>query len=182
MDKYTQANRLISAITPLGQDKLLLVGFSGQEAISQLFHFQLDVLAENGTDVAFDKLLGQKISIEIVLRSGTKRYLNGVCNRVSQGERDNTFTAYHLEVVPQLWLLTRRAQSRIFQQPSVPNILKKVLQGLDVSYEIQGTFHPRDYCVQYRETDFNFISRLMAEEGIYYWLYSNKGTFSFIGI
>src|SRR5262245_3945333 len=115
MAEYTQHNRLISVITPLGKDKLLLVGFSGQEAISQLFHFQLDLLAENGTEVAFDKLLGQRISIEIVLRSGTKRYLNGICNRVSQGERDTTFTAYRLEIVPQLWMLTLRAQSRIFQ-------------------------------------------------------------------
>lgn len=168
MAEYTQDNRLISVITPLGKDQLLLIGFAGQEAISQLFHFQLDLLAENGTDVAFDRLLGQRVSIEIVLRSGAKRYLNGICNRVSQGERDATFTAYHLEIVPQLWLLTRRAQSRIFQQISVPDILRKVLQGLDVSYELQGTFHPRDYCVQYRETDFNFISRLMEEEGIYY--------------
>jgi type VI secretion system secreted protein VgrG len=64
--------------------------------------------------------------------------------------------------------LTRRAQSRIFQHLNVPDILKKVFAGLDVTYEIQGTFHPRDYCVQYRETDFNFASRLMEEEGIYY--------------
>src|SRR2546427_455144 len=52
--------------------------------------------------------------------------------------------------------------------PLVPDILKKVLTGIDVTWEIQGTFHPRDYCVQYRETDFNFASRLMEEEGIYY--------------
>jgi type VI secretion system secreted protein VgrG len=73
-----------------------------------------------------------------------------------------------MEIVPQFWLLSRKAQSRIFQRMNVPDILKKVLEGLDVSYEIQGTFHPRDYCVQYRETDFNFASRLMEEEGIYY--------------
>src|SRR5437588_127803 len=66
------------------------------------------------------------------------------------------------------WLLTKRAQSRIFQHQSVPDILKKVLTGVDVAYEIQGTFEPRDYCVQYRETDFHFASRLMEEEGIYY--------------
>jgi type VI secretion system secreted protein VgrG len=71
-------------------------------------------------------------------------------------------------MVPQFWLLTRRAQSRIFQQITVPDILRKVLEGLDVVYEIQGTFPKRDYCVQYRETDFNFASRLMEEEGIYY--------------
>ncbi len=70
--------------------------------------------------------------------------------------------------MPQFWLLTKRAQSRIFQHIAVPDILKKVLTGLDVDLQIMGTFQPRNYCVQYRETDFNFASRLMEEEGIYY--------------
>ena len=69
----------------------------------------------------------------------------------------------------------QRAQSRIFQNLTVPDILKKVLTGLDVTYEIQGTFHPRDFCVQYRETDFNFASRLMEEEGIFYFFKHTDG-------
>ena len=76
--------------------------------------------------------------------------------------------AYHLDVVPQFWFLTKRAQSRIFQQVSVPQILQQVLAGLDVSYDLRGTYQPRDYCVQYRETDFDFACRLMEEEGIFY--------------
>jgi type VI secretion system secreted protein VgrG len=106
--------------------------------------------------------------IEVALPKEQTRFISGICNRLSQAGQDFEFTAYRMEIVPQFWFLTRRAQSRIFQQMSVPDILKKVLQGLDVSYEIQGTFHPRDYCVQYRETDFNFASRLMEEEGMYY--------------
>src|SRR5262249_55007498 len=124
--------------------------------------------AENRTDVSFDKLLGQAVTVTLLLPQGGKRYFNGICNRVSQGQRDNTFTHYHMEVVPMLWLLTKNSQSRIFQHVSVPDILKKVLAGLDVTYELQGTFHPRDYCVQYRESDFAFASRLMEEEGIFY--------------
>jgi type VI secretion system secreted protein VgrG len=108
------------------------------------------------------------------LVDGEKRYFSGICNRISQGERDENFTRYRMEVVPQFWLLTKRAQSRIFQQMTVPDILKKVLTGLDVTYEIQGTFHPRDFCVQYRETDFNFASRLMEEEGIFYFFKHNS--------
>jgi type VI secretion system secreted protein VgrG len=88
--------------------------------------------------------------------------------RIGQGEQDKEFTHYRAEIVPSLFLLTRKAQSRIFQRLTVPDILKKVLVGFDVKYDIQGTFHPRDFCVQYRETDFNFASRLMEEEGIYY--------------
>jgi type VI secretion system secreted protein VgrG len=175
MPTYVQAERPLRVTTPLGKDALLLVGFTGQEALSQLFHFQLEVLAENKTDVAFDKLLGQKITVDLALPGGKRRYFNGVCSRVSQGTRDFEFTAYQLEIVPQFWLLSKRAQSRIFQHMPVPDILKKVLEGLDVTYEIQGTFHPRDFCVQYRETDFNFASRLMEEEGIYYFFKHSAG-------
>ena len=171
---YTQQNRAMEVTTPLGENKLLLLAFSGQESLSRLFDFQLDLTAENEVDVAFDKLLGQKITTRLDLPNGEKRYFSGICNRVGQGERDEIFTRYRMEVVPQFWLLTKRAQSRIFQQMTVPDILKKVLTGLDVTYEIQGSFHPRDFCVQYRETDFNFASRLMEEEGIFYFFKHNS--------
>jgi type VI secretion system secreted protein VgrG len=173
---YTQENRAMEVTTPLGKDKLLLVGFTGQESVSRLFSFHLDMLAENNTDVAFDKLLGQKITIRLDLPDRGKRHFNGICNRISQGERDEVFTSYRMEIVPQLWVLRKRAQSRIFQQMTVPDILKKVLDGLDVTYEIQGQFHPRDFCVQYRETDFNFASRLMEEEGIFYFFKHSDGS------
>ena len=168
MTTYLQADRPLTITTPLGKDDLLPVGFSGREAISQLFGFQLDALAENKTNIAFDKLLGRKITISLRLPGGKQRHINGICKGIRQGGRDHEFTSYRLEIVPELWLLTKRTQSRIFQQLSAPDILKKVLQGLDVSYEIQGAFQPRDYCVQYRETDFGFASRLLEEEGIYY--------------
>jgi type VI secretion system secreted protein VgrG len=168
MAKYTQAVRLLEVATPLGADAFLLTGFTGHEGISRLFRFELDLLAENSQDVPFDKLLGQRAALRLALAKGQNRFISGIVSRLSQGARDPTFTRYRLELVPQFWLTTRRAQSRIFQNLSVPDILKKVLQGLDVAYEIQGTFHPREYCVQYRETDFAFVSRLMEEEGIYY--------------
>lgn len=171
---YTQANRPMAVTTPLGKDVLLLVGLSGQEAISRLFSFQLDMIAENDKNVAFDKLLGQKISVRLNLPDDKERYISGLCKQVSQGEQGVEFTSYRMEIVPELWKLTKKAQSRIFQQKSVPDILKKVLEGLDVTYEIQGNFHPRDFCVQYRETDFNFASRLMEEEGIFYFFKHNS--------
>jgi type VI secretion system secreted protein VgrG len=176
MTTYAQADRSISVTTPLGPDRLLLTGFAGREAVSELFDFRLDLVAENATDVAFDKLLGQKLTVTVLLPGEKKRFFNGVCNRVSQGARDTVFTHYQAEIVPQFWLLTKRAQSRIFQHINVPEILKRVLAGLDVAFEIQGTFHPRDYCVQYRESDFHFASRLMEEEGIYYFFkHSERG-------
>lgn len=165
---YTQTHRPMEVITPLGKDALLLIGFSGHEAISQLFSFQLDMLAPNATVVPFEKLLGQKITVRLDMQGGLQRFFNGVCIRVSQGMRDNNFTGYRMEIVPEFWKLTKRTDIRTFQHMAVPDILKKVLSKLDVTYEIQGTFQPRDYVVQYRETDYNFASRLMEEEGIYY--------------
>jgi type VI secretion system secreted protein VgrG len=165
---FSQASQLLQIITPLGPDALHLFGFTGREGISQLFRFQADLLAENRREIAFDKLLGQKVTLSLALGGGKTRYFNGIVSRFSQGPRDHTFTRYQAEVVPELWLLTRQTQSRIFQHQTVPDILKKVLAGLNPLFELVGTFHPRNYCVQYRESDFAFASRLMEEEGIFY--------------
>ncbi|HTO88055.1 MAG TPA: type VI secretion system tip protein TssI/VgrG [Thermoanaerobaculia bacterium] len=182
MASYAQAERVLSVDTPLGTDAVLLVGFRGVDAISQLFRYRLDLIAENAKDVAFDKVLGQKCTVTFRWgdKNAKKRYFNGICSRISQGERDAVFTSYHIELVPQAWLLTRKAQSRIFQRMTIPDILKKVLTGFDVSYKIQGSFEPRDFCVQYRETDFNFASRLMEEEGIYYFFKHEDGNHTMV--
>src|SRR5262249_37115774 len=116
----------------------------------------------------FDQLLGQPINVRLELPGRKQRFFHGLCNQVSQGESDQFFTRYTLGMVPDLWLLTKTAQCRIFQQKTVPDILKEAFEDLDATFEIQGTFQPRDYVVQYRETDFNFASRLMEEEGIWY--------------
>jgi type VI secretion system secreted protein VgrG len=174
MAAITQTGRALTVTTPLGKDALFAVGFSGQEAISQLFRFQVDVIAEPKTAVPFDKLLGQPVSVS--LAGGNKaRHFHGICHRVSQGESDVEFTAYRLELVPKFWLSTKRAQSRIFQHKSVLDILKEVLTNLDVSFQLQGKYEPRDFCVQYRETDFNFASRVMEEEGIFYFFKHSAG-------
>lgn len=171
---FAHTDRPMKLTTPLGEDALLLIAVRGREAISELFHLELETLwQDQNKPLPFDQLLGQKIEVEIAHRSGT-RYFNGIAVKITQGGLDQRFIAYRVEVVPQLWLLTRRQQSRIFQHKTIPDILKEVLQGLDVAYEIQGDFEPRDYCVQYRETDFNFASRLMEEEGIYYFFKHSK--------
>src|SRR5580698_4633718 len=82
-----------------------------------------------------------------------------------------------MRVVPDVWKLTRKFQSRIFQHITVPDILKQVLSGFDASLvDIQGTFEQREYCTQYRETDFEFLSRMMEEEGIYYFFKFARGS------
>jgi type VI secretion system secreted protein VgrG len=173
---YTQTGRLLSVTTPLGADYFILSGFTGHESISRLFRFQLQCIATNDKKPSFDALLGQTVTAEVTLPDKSKKYISGICNRVSQGARDQTFTLYLLDIVPKFWLLTRKTQSRIFQHMTVPDILKKVLTGLDVSWEIKGTFQPRDFCVQYRESDYAFASRLLEEEGIYYFFKHANGS------
>jgi type VI secretion system secreted protein VgrG len=165
---YSQQHRPIEVVTPLGTDVLLLKGFTGREGVSQLFDFRLELLAENPKAVVFDKLLGQPVTVRLALGGDHQRFFHGIVSRFSEGRQDQRFTHYRAQVVPQFWLLTRRVRSRIFQHQTVPQILKDVLEGLSVSFHIQGTFHARDFVVQYRESDFAFASRLMEEEGICY--------------
>ncbi len=171
MPSYLQADRFLRVMTPLGPDQLLLRSFSGKEGLSELFRYELELIAEHSEQIRFEKLLGQRITFQLSVDVNRYRSFNGICSRVSQGQRDATFTYFRMEVVPELWLLTRVVRSRIFQQKSVIEILDEVLEGLTPapSFRIQGQFHPRDYCVQYRESDFDFVSRLMEEEGIYYY-------------
>jgi type VI secretion system secreted protein VgrG len=167
---YTQDNRLIGINTPLGKDVLLLQSFSGQEGVSRLFAFDLDLLSENRA-VSFEKIIGQRVTIRIALSTGEKRYINGFVSRFAHVGQDERFARYHAEVVPWLWFLTRTSDCRIFQNMTIPDVIAKIFHDLgfnDFKNALEGSFEPREYCVQYRETDFAFVSRLMEEYGISY--------------
>jgi len=181
MADYTQAKRPLAITTPLGKDVLLLAGFKGQEAISQMFRFQAELLAKLETKISFDAILGQSVTVELVNnQDGSKRHFHGIVNRFTSGRRDETFAHYRAEIVPKLWLLSKKSQSKIFQHLTIPDILKKVLVGFDVKWEITGSYYPRDFCVQYRESDFAFASRLMEEEGIYYFFKHSDGNHTMV--
>jgi type VI secretion system secreted protein VgrG len=167
---FEQTDRPMKLTTPLGPNALILVGLAGREAISQMFYFELKAAWVDQTKLLpFDQLLGKKVTVEISFADGqNKRYFNGMVSKVTQHERDEDFTYYTLEVVPELWLLDRKQSSRTFQHITAPDILRQLFTGMDVDYQTQGTFEQREYCVQYRETDLAFASRLMEEEGIYY--------------
>src|SRR5574338_119961 len=174
---YTQTNRRIAIATPLGKDVLLLRGFTGSEAISQLFHFDLDLVSENH-EIKFQDIVGKNVTLSILDADGKPRYWNGFISRFSQGSQDRRLIAYRAQMVPWLWFLTRTADCRIFQNMAVPDIIRKIFSDLgfqDFALRLYGSFTPREYCVQYRETDFNFVSRLMEEEGIGYYFRHTDG-------
>ncbi len=170
MGKYTQDNRLIRVHTPLGKDVLLLQSFSGQESISKLFQFDLRMHSEK-RDIAFDDVVGKGVTVEITLNDGSSRHINGLISSFSQAGSSRKFAHYQATVVPWLWLLTRTSDCRIFQKKTAPDIIQQIFKEYgfaDFKLRIHDTYEEREYCVQYRETDFNFVSRLMEEEGIFY--------------
>lgn len=171
----TQDGRTLQLSTPLGKDYLLAQRFRCSEGINQLFHIELELLHDEELDgftptIADPKaVIGNAMALVVSQAEGVERHFHGICNRFTQGSRNERFTAYWAELVPKVWLLTQITQSRIFQNKSVPEILEHILTGFDYNTEIQGEFKPRNYCVQYRESDWDFASRLMEEEGIYYY-------------
>ena len=177
----TQDNRQLNIDTPFGKDFLLLDDFAANEYLSELFRYELELLHDEEdsgnepTVVDPARILGQSVTIHLQQKEGTERFFNGIVSEFSQGSRDRRFTRYRAVVVPEIWLLTQVRQSRIFQHQTVPDILKAVFDGFAASFEIQGTFEAREFCVQYRESDWDFASRLMEEEGIYYFFAHENG-------
>jgi len=173
----TQEGRLLSLTTPLGKDKLLLRGLEGREGISSLFQFDLAMVSENRS-ISFDDIVGKDVSIALELANGRSRQFNGLVSRFTQAGRDEHYVHYRAEVVPWLWMLTRHSDCRIFQEKKVPDIIEAVFQDRgfsDYRLSLQGTYDPLEYCVQYRETDFNFVTRLMEQCGIFYFFEHSEG-------
>ena len=175
----TQQRRLLAVkIGTLDDDLLLLDGFSGQETMSSLFCFHLRMVSERPDKVLPELILGQPTCLALELRDGTHRHFHGHVNRFSRGERGARFTEYYAQVVPWLWFLTLTWDCRIYQDLSVPDIVRQVFRDngfVDFRDVLTAEHIKRDYCVQYRETDFNFLSRLMEEEGIWYYFEHAKG-------
>ncbi len=180
---FTQDNRLITIKTPLGDDVLLLTSFRGTESISSLFSFELELISENH-NIVFKDIIGKNVTISVVLADGESRFFNGIVSRFSQGRGggeegdESRFSNYTAEVVPWCWLLSRTSDSRIFQEISVPDIVEKIFKEKslpDYKLQLHGTYEKRTYCVQYRETDYNFIARLLEEEGIQYFFEHEDG-------
>jgi len=182
----TQDNRQLKITTPLGKDVLLVDEFSGAEEVSRPFQFEIallaDVAAGNHKKVDPSKLLGQPVTLEIVFASGKSRFINGIVRRFRVGPLDEAFARYRMEIVPRLALMDMTSDCRIFQDQAVPDVLQQVLKdaGVDVKLGLTRSYTKLDYCVQYRETDFNFFSRLAEAEGIFYYFEHANGSHTLV--
>ncbi|MGE3808507.1 MAG: type VI secretion system Vgr family protein, partial [Gemmataceae bacterium] len=158
---------LLVHIPSLGKDLLFPVSFECHEELSAPFRIQLHLVGALDTEIPFEKLLGCPLGVELQ-HGGVTRFFHGVVEEFSEGERDQRQVHYFATVVPRLSLLRLRVRSRIFQWQNVKDILETVLADLNPDLRQLGNYPARQYCVQYQESDFAFASRLMEEEGIYY--------------
>ena len=168
--------RVMEITTPLGDD-LLFRSMHAREEMSRLSEFQIDLLSPKN-NIKLDDILGKNVTVKLALPDDNTRYFNGFVTRFAQGQRLGRYHRYSAVVRPWLWFLTRTSDCRIFQDMTVPDIIKAVFgdeKAADFKFDLTGKYKKWTYCVQYRETDFNFVSRLMEEEGISYYVKHTDG-------
>ncbi|MBR0681729.1 type VI secretion system tip protein VgrG [Roseomonas eburnea] len=177
---YDQTNRILAINTKLGTDKAVLTELEGDDAISKPFLFRIKFATEEPADKV-KALLGTEVTLWFGRPGDTeggptgleRRPLHGHFSRLTRGfAQRGDATEWRAEVVPALWFLSRTSDCRIFQQKSVPDIVSEVLRLHGVTnfqMKVTGQHDPLEYCVQYRETALDFISRLMEQSGIFFW-------------
>ena len=174
------ANAALYAFEPaeLNVDTFEVVRFTGEEGLSQLFRFDLQLVSKD-PDIDFARIVNKPATFTM-MRNDEPVPISGIVTNVSQHGRTADYIAYRATVHPRLWRLKLNYQSRIFQEVTVEEIVRTVLNegGLganDFRFALSGSYQPREYCVQYQETDFNFMSRLMEFEGMYYFFEQEGG-------
>jgi len=178
----TQNNRVGVLTTPLGQDVLCLVRFDGHEGLSEVFEFNVEAISEQEI-IDFDKAIGQQCTVKISNFSRVREFTGILVETHSTGLSDQgEYFTHRITLRPWLWLLTRTTDCRVFHEKKAPDIIEQVFKDRGFSsgtdYELKltdGGYPQREYTVQYRETDFTFVTRLMEKEGIYYYFEFKDG-------
>ncbi|WP_027709809.1 type VI secretion system Vgr family protein [Zooshikella ganghwensis] len=167
------ANESIFHVTlPACSATFNVTSFIGHEAISEWFKFDIQMVSISD-DIEPEDMLLQSATLTIV-GEDFELHVNGIINRFSKGRSGDKYTEYSFYIVPKLWYLTKRMDCRIFQEQTIPEIIQSVLESAgfkekdEFIFKLTGKYKPHTYIVQYNETDFNFISRLLEQEGIFY--------------
>ncbi len=163
--------------SPLPPTDLLFESMTASVGLSALGEIQLNLLSEK-PDLKPEDLLGKPVTVQIQLRDATQRFINGYVTRFGIGAHRGRYFAYQATVHPWLWFLTRTSDCRIFQNETVPDIVKEIFQDHDVAsfeFKLFRSYRKWVYCVQYRESDFNFVTRLLEHEGIYWYFEHTDG-------
>ena len=175
--------RRIRVQSSLGPNKFLLREMHATEALGQPFVIEL-IVDSDDLDIGYKSILGDHLSIELDLAETEHRYFDGIVTGFSYEGLTDFRAGYRITLRPWLWLLTRHVQCKIFQGKTVPDIIKDVFRAAkfdDFEDKLQRSdYVTLDYCVQYRESDFDFVNRLMEQEGIYYFFKHDKGVHKLI--
>jgi len=175
MSKATQSVRSVQLEGPASLQGFKLTRLAGREQISRPFEYELSLL---GADSRTDDVLGQSLTVTLSLSGGGKRYFNGVITELAQVGYGVRSHEYRAVLRPAFWLLSRRADCRVFQNKSTPDIFAEVCKQLGTVEQRQALsarYEPWEYRVQYRESDFDFLGRLLEHEGIYYYFEHSAG-------
>jgi type VI secretion system secreted protein VgrG len=158
--------------SPLGKDVLLIESLDGAEGISRLFEYHVELLATVDTAIDPKSIVGSKVTVAVALSDAKgSRWINGIVATFEQCAGDDEFDVYRARIVPSMWQMTLSANCRVFQNKTVLDIAKEVIgeYGLSLSVQTSASYKPLEYCTQYSESDFHFVSRLLEESGIFYW-------------
>lgn len=171
MGSWKQTDRLMQFSSSLGKDVLLIESLDGAEGISRLFEYHVELLA--GADAKIDpkSIIGTKVTVAISLSDVQgSRWINGIVASFEQCAGDKDFDVYRARIVPSMWQLTLSSNCRVFQNKTVLDIAKAVIGEYSLSLSDQTTqsYQQLEYCTQYSESDFHFVSRILEESGIYY--------------
>ena len=169
--------RVMQIKTPLGDGVLLFYSMVAREALGRLFEYDITLLSSK-SDIKPEDLLGKNVTVKLELPDGSDRFFDAYVTRFGLTGGIGRYFRYQLTGRPWAWLMTRTADCRIFQNKSVPDIVKEIFNkygSAKFDDKLTGEYRPWEYCVQYRETDFNFVSRLLEREGIYYYFKHEDG-------
>jgi type VI secretion system secreted protein VgrG len=170
MAEFSQTHRLFQVTTPFGADTLLFGRMQATERLSQPFEFSVTAFSERG-DLDADTILGKPVTVKIATQEKPPRYFQGLAADFTLVDYSEQLYEYRVTLRPWLWFLTQTADCRTFLNKSVPDIVQEICKQAgftDLRLALSGSYDPWEYCVQFRETDFNFVSRLLEQEGIFY--------------
>jgi len=171
-------------VGPHPAGELAVLAFEVDEQLSRPFSLEVTLVALNDASVDAASLIGEKAQFTVQLGDGSARLVHGIVAQVKRWEEGTgpNRKRYRMQVVPTLWKLGKVQRSRIFQDRTAVEIVEKVLGDgkVKVRKSLSGTYVKRNYCVQYRETDLAFVSRLLEEEGIFFWFEHAQGSHTLV--
>jgi len=170
MSTIDQALRAVRVFTPLADNTLAVANMTGSEHLSKLFNYSLECISEDANLDLYD-LLGMNVCVEIDTQNDAVRYVHGLVSHAAHIGNQGEFALYKFTLTAWPWMLKQTSDCRIYADMNVPDIIAQVFNDngfSDFDSRLMGTYDSWNFCVQYQESDFDFVSRLMEHEGIYY--------------